>query len=703
MALISKIRRNGSWVLIVLIGLGLLGFIIQDMTVGQTSILGSMQPTVGRVEGSKIDINEFNRTESILYANSAADIYGRRASLWDYFVEKIIVEKEADKLGLGVSKAELLDLQFGPEPSQIIMQRFMDQSTGQLNREQLNQLKQMIASNTLQPEARAYWAIQEKEIIKDRLQKKMENLVAKGLYTPAWMAEVTQTENTTLLNVHYVRVPFEEIDNSEVTLADEDYQEYLKLNPNAFKVDKPVRRIAFVSFEVKPTRQDSLLHRNKIANLITEFKTTSNDTAFVERNLGVFDGAYLKKDAISPLIADSVFNRPVGSVIGPYLDGNAYKAVKIIGRQVVPDSVKSRHILLRAGDPATLAASRTKIDSLKKEIEAGRGTFETLAPQFSQDGSAFKGGDLGYAAQGTMVKPFNDLIFFKAEIGKLYTVETQFGVHLVEVTAKKTVNNTPGVRLAYLSQTITPSEETQRAIYDKAQAFLVNNRASLKNVEGAVKARKDAKLENAPAVMENDYFLGTLGTGQQVRDIIKWAFKAKAGDVSAELYTFTDPVDFYENKYVIAALRSIQNPGKVDVEQVREELKPLVLNYKKGQIISERIKGKSLSAVAQQFSGKVDTLTNMRFNMSFIPNLGTEPKMLGEVYRLKKGQTTKPIIGNGGVIVATLIDRSAPSVPSTLFELQKQIMLGARGQVATKLMPALKKEVNIKDYRSKFF
>ena len=43
---------------------------------------------------------------------------------------------------------------------------------------------------------------------------------------------------------------------------------------------------------------------------------------------------------------------PVGSVYGPYLDLNSYKAVKLLGKKVVPDSVKARHILRRATDNA---------------------------------------------------------------------------------------------------------------------------------------------------------------------------------------------------------------------------------------------------------------------------------------------------------------------------------------------------------------
>jgi len=168
MALISTIRKNSA-LIVVLIALGLLGFIIQDMMGGQNSIFGSIQPSIGKINGQKVDLNEFNRTESILYAGSTGDIYARRSALWDYFVEKSLIDQEGKKLGLGVSKNELNDLQFGPEPSPIIMQRFMDQTTGQLNREQLNSLKQQITSNTMTATARSYWAIQEQEIIKDRI------------------------------------------------------------------------------------------------------------------------------------------------------------------------------------------------------------------------------------------------------------------------------------------------------------------------------------------------------------------------------------------------------------------------------------------------------------------------------------------------------------------------------------------------------
>ena len=70
-------------------------------------------------------------------------------------------------------------------------------------------------------------------------------------------------------------------------------------------------------------------------------------------------------------IADTIFNAPVGTVIGPYIDGRNFKAVKLIARKTIADSVKSRHILLSANDPVSYAAAQRKIDSLKTLLVAG--------------------------------------------------------------------------------------------------------------------------------------------------------------------------------------------------------------------------------------------------------------------------------------------------------------------------------------------
>lgn len=702
MALISTIRKNSA-LIVVLIALGLFGFIIQDMMGGQNSIFGSIQPSIGKINGQKVDLNEFNRTESVLYAGSSGDIYSRRSALWDYFVEKALIDQEAEKLGIGVSKNELNDLQFGPEPSPIIMQRFMDQTTQQLNREQLNTIKQQITANTLPATARSYWAIQEQEIIKDRMQTKLITMVAKGLYTPTWAAEESQKESATMMEVVYTRVPFDAVDNSEVSISDEDYENYLKENPGLFKFDEEARKIGLVTFDVKPTKADSAAQRGKIADFIAEWRQAPNDTVFVEQHLGTIDGAYVKKEGLLQN-ADSIFNLPVGAIFGPYVDGNSFRAVKLLDRKVIPDSVKSRHILIAPNANLPLAACKARIDSIKNVIEKGTSTFADMALRFGSDGTATSGGDLGYTGLNGMVKPYNDLIFFQAEQGKLYTVETQFGIHLVEVTGKKVTSNSTGVRVAYIGEVIKPSKETENSRFEAAQRFLNANNKDVESLLAAAKKTKGVTQETSPAVNANEFFLGSLGSGQQPREIIRWAFEASKGQVAPDIFTFTDPVEFYTNKYVIAGLKTVIAKGRAKADQVKEDIETAVINRKKGELIAGKLKGKSVEAAAAQYSAKIDTMRNIRFNQSFLPNnVGAEPRVNAYAFKLKQGQTSSPVVGNGGVFMLNALFVTTPNTATDINQFKTTLSSNARSQVSNRFMPAFRKMASIKDRRSKYF
>lgn len=81
------------------------------------------------------------------------------------------------------------------------------------------------------------------------------------------------------------------------------------------------------------------------------------------------------------------------------------------------------------------AAKKAKIESIKQQI-AGGADFAELAKANSDCPSGQKGGDLGEFTRGQMVKPFEDAAFTQ-EIGKVGDIiETQFGYHLIKVTAK---------------------------------------------------------------------------------------------------------------------------------------------------------------------------------------------------------------------------------------------------------------------------
>lgn len=73
--------------------------------------------------------------------------------------------------------------------------------------------------------------------------------------------------------------------------------------------------------------------------------------------------------------------------------------------------------------------------ALKSEIEAGK-DFAEIAKEHSNCPSKAQGGDLGSFGRGQMVPEFDEVVF-SAELNKVQgPVKTQFGYHLLEVTAR---------------------------------------------------------------------------------------------------------------------------------------------------------------------------------------------------------------------------------------------------------------------------
>ncbi len=714
MGINQTIRDHGKWVMIVMVGLALGGFIIMDIMTGKGSLWGNSQSVMGSIEGEKIDIREFNSTEQMLYSGGG-DSYAQRNALWNYMVEKRLVEKEAENLGLGVGDEELEDLMYGQNLSPIITSRFTDPATGQVNRNRLNEIRQALESGTtdVDPNFLRFWEYQKGEIVKDRLQTKMAELVAKAIYVPSWQAQMIADGDGKTRTAAYVKIPFDAVSDDEVALKEEDYKAYLKAYGWKYKQDEEVRRLQYLVFEVKPTAKDSLKIRQDLEEDMVLFKEASNDTLFIQNHNGTFDGAYYKKSELSPLIADTLFKMPIGEVYGPYIEADQYKAVKLLGRKVVPDSVRARHILIRLdqnSSPEQVSQAFSTIDSLKQLIEEGKASFDSLAVQFGQDGTAVKGGDLGFAGPGQMVKPFNDLIFFEAEPGKLYTITTQFGLHLVEVTDRKYINNEQAVKVGYISRYIVPSQETQKAIQLKALELAESYKKWDELVKAATQKYPDIKVQTSNPVKRNDYFVSGLGGGNASRDLVRWAFgddssleDPQTGDASPVIYRYQHPERLYYEKFVVAGLKGIQKAGMPLLKDVKDEIEPDVVTWKKAQLIAERVKGKSdLSTLAAQFQLQVDTALNVKFSSSSVQGIGQEPKVIAAIFLTPLTQVSGPIIGDSGVFVVKPLEET-PVPAMAVDQVRRMQLTSLQSNVRARFMQALRKKANIKDYRANFF
>ncbi len=704
MAIIGTIRKNG-WILIVMMVLALGGFILMDVVSNSQRYSAGDVNSLGKINDTEVKRDEFEQYEQLIYTNARNNTFQVRAQIWDYFLEKALVEQEAKEIGIGVGKKELLDLQFGDNISPVIAERFRD-GNGQIDRATLMNIKQNIEGGTFtDPTNRAYWAVQEKEIVKERLQDKIMKMISKGVYTPQWEAEAAFKDNNTRFNATYVRIPFSKVKDEEAPVTDADYKAFLADNPGLYDQEDETRTIGFVAIEVIPTSEDSAAARNGINALVDGLRAAENDSAYVVANGGTFDGSYQPKSALPAGIADTLLRMPVKSVVGPYLNGNVWTVAKIMDRKIVADSVQARHILRQGATPA----SEKTIDSLMALLNSKQARFDSLAVRNSQDpGSGSKGGDLGWFAPGQMVPEFNNVCFYEAEIGKYYKVKTQFGWHLIEVTNRKFIKNEASVKAAYLTKAVEPGNDTQRAAKDRALkiAQQAKNLDDLSSIAG----KENLPVQYAPELKANDFNIGPLGAGDASREIVRWTFDEKTdeGAISKDIFTYRDPAGgYFDSRYVVVGLKSIAPAGEATVATLKANPRAdaEVKNRKKGEAIVGKIKNANdMNAVAAQFGLKVDTLTNVSMLQTFVPNGGSEPKIIGHAFALGKGKVSKPLIGVSGVyVISPITDKTQPPLPPDLTMFRRQVASTANSAIRMSLMNTMKKKAEVKDNRSRFF
>jgi peptidyl-prolyl cis-trans isomerase D len=108
-------------------------------------------------------------------------------------------------------------------------------------------------------------------------------------------------------------------------------------------------------------------------------------------------------------------------------------------RYTTPEERRASHILIKAekGAPAAdRAKAKARAEALLAEVRKNPASFAELARKNSDDpGSASKGGDLDFFGRGAMVKPFEDTVF-ALKVGQISdVVETDFGYHIMTLTA----------------------------------------------------------------------------------------------------------------------------------------------------------------------------------------------------------------------------------------------------------------------------
>jgi peptidyl-prolyl cis-trans isomerase D len=666
MAVIQKIRDKYAKVAGGVIALSLISFLLMDAGDNLKKIFTGSNYVV-KVNGDKVDVKEYaqriNEYESLYELMGSKVDDNTRAQIHSQVLNEMITEKlvqrQQEKLGLGISPEEEKEMfsPVNPEPFVKQFPYFKNPQTNEFDPQALTQFEQKKLPNT--PEAQKameQWTIFKNYIKRNKIVQKYNALFSGAITTPKFLVDRMTKDQFYHASISFVKVPFTSILDKDVTVTDDEITAYLKKHENQYKTQDPSRSMEYVAFDVTPSSVDTEKTLSALNMVKAEFESTTDAESFVNRNSEEnFAGGYVTKKTFTNPFADSILNKPVGAIYGPYYENGFYKMTKVTDRKSLPDSVKVRHILVKTkdkgGEVLSDSAAKKRIDSVEAMVKSGA-SFDSLVQKYSDDqgSKATKGEyDFALAQRQNLSKEFADFAFEgKAGERKVVKVENDnySGYHYIEIINQRNID--VASKLATISKSLYASEETRNMAYAKAQEFAGKNNTA-KAFDETTKKESINKLQ-AQNVKPSDFQIPGVGTS---REVIRWMYNAKVGDVSQ--------VFSLDNRYIVGKLSNIQESGLPKInESNRTMYEGLVKAEKKSAKIIEKFKSSTtLEALAQASAQQIQNADSFSAGTTYFPAIGFEPKVVGYTFseNLKPGAMSQGIKGQDGVFYISVKNR----------------------------------------------
>ncbi|MDA3893728.1 MAG: SurA N-terminal domain-containing protein [Salinivirgaceae bacterium] len=698
MATLEKIRNNAGLLVSIVIGLALLAFILGDLFKSGNPMDSKSRTEIAEIGGNSVGVQMYqvkvdeniesykrNTGQSSLDQPTMERI---RQQTWDDIVREYLMIDSYDELGIQISGYELMDMVSGNNIDPQVMQIpiFQNEETGQFDK---NLVLQFLKNMELDPSGKAQtsWVAFEKALVQQKVDQKYNTLIEKGLFITSLQAKKEAENKNLKVDFDYVDVKYNTVSDSSIFYNDKDLQAYYNKNIDQYTQEE-IRGINYVTFPVVASQEDEKQTKEYIENIKAEFEAEANNEQFISLNSDLpFDGQFYA-EAELPESIRSLFAESEGTIVGEYKEENAYKISKVVEFKDVPDSVEARHILLR---PEAGVDAVGKADSLLDVIKTKGGDFAELAKTYSQDGSASNGGDLGWFLAGAMVKPFSNACFF-GEKGDLVIVNSQFGVHVVEILEQS--KKTRKVQIATVARTIEPSTKTYQNTYAEASKFGGSNRTYDAFVEASKAESYNLKIAN---VKRDDKNVANL---EDPRQLIRWAYKAETGEVS-EIFELGDV-------FVVATLKSAQEEGTAPYANVSMEVEREVKKEKKAEyLISKMAKASKNASTIQVVADNMHTVFKEAKNVTFaaysIGTLGFEPEVQAAAVQTAIDQISEPIKGKNGVYVIQVKNIQKPAEDMSVMNDKNFLTRSYRSRVGYQVYEAIKEASEITDNRSNFY
>ncbi|MBB3123986.1 parvulin-like peptidyl-prolyl isomerase [Mesoflavibacter sabulilitoris] len=704
MAILNKIRQK-TVVLILVIALALFAFILSSLFDNKDALFGKSQDVVATINGKDISRVEFmslvEQQQQQMGANATSTQVMNR--VFDAKVREAVMEGQFEKLGLSIETDQMRD----------ILKNALSTSPEFLNEAGIfdeSKLKVYI-DNLKSTSAQAYqnWVNYEQQLAVGALQTDYFNMVKAGATATLAEGELDHKLANDKVDIKYVQVPYSSIADSTVKVSKSEIKDYISKHKKSYETEAS-RSFQYVFFKEEASAEDEKNIQNSLKELLNDrevydenaedkkrteigFINTKDVEDFVNANSDdiKYNDRFLKKSALPETIADTIFNQEIGFIYGPYKEGNYYKLSKLVDRTTLPDSAKTRHILIpfigasRApADAKPKAEAEALADSLLTVLKSDKSKFSEFVTEYSTDqGSVNNEGRYDWFAYDRMVPEFRDFAF-EGKTGDLGVVETAFGLHIIEVEGQK--GSSDMVKVATIARKIEPSEDTNDKIFRDASTFEVN----LENADFATLAKESSYDVRPMTAKELDESIPGIGNQRQ---IVRWAFEEGTDVGDYKRFTVSGGI-------VIAQLTSKSEAGLMSVEDASVTALPEIRKEKKAKLIMDRVSATTLEEFAKAENQNVRSSVAINMKNPTISGAGNEPMVVGTAFGLNEGETSGLVKGNTGVFMVQTTKKTPATELENYQPFANQVSTQKLNSVQNRLYNALKEAAEIEDNRA---
>ena len=655
MAVLETIRVKFGIVITVLIAVALLSFIIDPTTLQSVSSSMSSKYDVGDIDGKAISYNDFqaevekfttiNEISSGSSAQSEEQQVAVRNAAWQSLIDQYLFIKNAKKAGLNVGEEEMIAMMSGEMDSPVFTQNptFYDEN-GIFSKQRLLDFVDYVATDE-SGRLQTFWNYLQNTALTQEYYAKYLSLFTQSNYVNPLMLTEQIADNNNTFNVEFVMVPFGYAKDSTIVVSDKEIKAYYDAHKKFYK-QLASRDIEYVVYEVVPSAEDIAAANEALNEVYDEFVSTDNLKSFLLANSDrQYDAHWYKEgelNSVAKVVNDYAFGDEKG-VSKVLSEGDSFYAVRVVESADVPEQVYVKYA------PA---------DSL----------LDAAEPQWIPQTPGFE--DLMTAKKGSKVT-VNGLVFQVLD----------------------TKDAAPRKRVAVLEKKAVAGKETVNSYYSKANTLATMSEGKYESFKEAV----DSLGAYAHPVRKMAESTDRLGAIEDTKEVTRWAFEAKVGQVS-------NIITINNNYFIVAALKGIHKEGYTPVEEVSAQISNVLyrekLAEKKEAEIAEKVAGlEDMQAVAEALGTTVSTKDGIAF--SSMTAQGLDPKFIGAASVAEEGKISGPVAGNIGVYVYKVTGRETGSFFTEDDAKTRDAQMSQYS--AQMIVPTMMDDAEVKDNRARFF